>query len=75
MTMKDRLHELVDELPEYQPVAAQRFLEEVRADDEDPFLRALRDAPFDDEPLTDEDLADMGAAAAELRRGPNGRTD
>jgi len=45
MTERERLHAMVDDLPEDEPV-----------------LKALREAPFDDEPLTDEDLAALREA-------------
>jgi hypothetical protein len=48
---KERLHELVDRIPEGEVHAAERFLEYL-AYTEDPLLRALMNAPEDDEPLT-----------------------
>jgi len=68
MTGKARLHQLVDELPESELHAAERFLEYLR-DAGDPFLQALAAAPPDDEPTTPEE--DEGAAEAwrEYQRG------
>jgi len=52
--VKERLHELVDRIPEGEVHTAERFLEYLTTSD-DPVMRALRNAPEDDEPLTDED--------------------
>ena len=51
---KKRLHELVDELSEDQVEAAERYLRSLHNQD-DPVVRAMRSAPVDDEPLSDED--------------------
>ncbi len=69
MTVKDRLHRLVDELSEAESVAAERYLEYLRNVGGDPLAAALAQAPTDDEPLTAEDLAELEAARAELGRG------
>ncbi len=53
--MKDRLRELVEMLPEAEEQTALRFLEYLAERGGDPVLRALAMAPYDDEPLTDED--------------------
>ncbi len=53
--IKERLHELVDRLPEPEQHAALRFLEYLAERGMDPVLQALAGAPDDDEPLTDED--------------------
>src|SRR5918911_289979 len=45
MTRKDRLHQLVDELPDDEVLAAQRYLEYLRDIGTDPVLRALVRAP------------------------------
>lgn len=63
-----RLHELVDELPESELHAAKRFLEYLR-NMGDPLLRALAEAPLDDEPLTPEDEAAIEEARAEYAAG------
>lgn len=55
MSIKERLHRLVDQLPESEAPAAERFLQYLRDLGADPVLRALTNAPEDDEPLTDED--------------------
>jgi hypothetical protein len=56
MTAKERLHHLVDELPESEYKLAERILEDLRdVGLSDPLLRALLAAPYDDEPESEED--------------------
>lgn len=62
MTEKERLHSLVDDLPEPEVHAALRFVEYLRRETSDPVLRALREAPLDDEPVTAEDMEELEAA-------------
>lgn len=62
MTEKELLHHLVEELPEAEVHAALRFVEYLRREVSDPVARALREASFDDEPLSAEDLEELGAA-------------
>lgn len=66
MTTTERLHHLVDVLPERELETAARVLEVLaeRPDTVDPVALALALAPEDDEPVTDEDRA----AIAEARR-------
>ena len=73
MNVKEHLHELVERLPESGALAAERYLEYLSNVGADPFAVALAAAPPDDEPLTEEDLAEIEAARAELDRG-EGRT-
>lgn len=65
MTTKDRLHQLVDRLPETEVGVAERVLEALTKAC-DPVQWSLEHAPIDDEPLTDEERAaiDEGWAAA-----------
>ena len=49
MPTRDSFHRLIDELPESELAAAQRFLHYLGAT-ADPVLRALLEAPVDDEP-------------------------
>lgn len=67
MTTKERLHQLVDELPERELSEAERLLNSLRIDD--PVLRALDTAPYDDEPETDEERAAVAEAREALARG------
>ena len=69
MTDKERLHSLVEDLPEPEVHAALRFVEYLRREASDPVARALQEAPFDDEPVTAEDLAELEAAERDLREG------
>lgn len=68
MTTKERLHQLVDQLPESEVATAARLLEALRAT-ADPVARLLDSAPIDDEPLTDEDLAAIREGREAHRRG------
>ena len=78
MQSRDRLHRLIDELPEAELPEVERFLAE-RGDDplrrtltkapDDPLLRALANAPEDDEPLTPEDEAAIEEARRSVAAG------
>jgi hypothetical protein len=68
MPMRDTLHQLIDELPESELAAAERFLNYLRAT-ADPVLRALLEAPLDDEAETDEERHAVQEAREELARG------
>ena len=68
MTIKERVHQLVDELPERDLHTAKRFLEYLR-NCSDPVLRAFLEAPLDDEPLTPEEAAAIREGHEELARG------
>ena len=67
MSTRDRLHRLIDELPESELTTAERFLHYLCAT-ADPVLRALLEAPLDDEPETDEERQDVQEAREELAR-------
>lgn len=70
MTAKERLHQLVEELPEGAATsAAERILAHLRRFGDDPVLRALMQAPADDEPETDAERAAAAEGWAALRRG------
>jgi|SwirhisoilCB3_FD_contig_31_9478895_length_356_multi_2_in_0_out_0_1 hypothetical protein len=58
-TTRERLHELLDSMPDHQLGAAKDALEALIDDG----------IPIDDEPFTDEDLADIAQTRAELARG------
>ncbi len=66
MTTKERLHKLVDEISELE---AERALNFVRKEREDPVVAAFRDAPEDDEPWTEEDEAAMAEVEADRAAG------
>jgi hypothetical protein len=70
MTVKERLHQLVEDLPEGLPTtAAERSLLHLQKLDDDPVLKALLDAPFDDEPETEEERALVAEGLAALESG------
>lgn len=68
MHTRDRLHALIDDLPEGELPAVERFLADRRAS-EDPFVRALANAPEDREPLTPEDEAAIQEGLDAIARG------
>jgi hypothetical protein len=66
MTVRERLHQIVDELPEPDAERALRALERWR---DDPVALALAGAPFDNEPETPEERTAIEQAREEVRRG------
>jgi predicted transcriptional regulator len=62
MTVKEALHQIIDDLPQAQ---AKRLLETL----EDPVARSLALAPIDDEPETEEERAAVAEGIAALDRG------
>jgi predicted transcriptional regulator len=66
MTIKERLHQLVDELTDEE---AKRALGRVESEHEDPLIVAFRDAPEDDEPLSAEDEEAMAEGLADIAAG------
>ena len=69
MTTKERLHHLVETLPESELQTALRFVEYLSQESLGPVARALRDAPVDDEPITAADLAELEAADLDWKEG------
>jgi len=70
MTIKDRLHQLVDELPEGEAsTAAEEALEQLRIYWQDPLARKLLSAPIDDEPETEEERRGVQEAREDLTAG------
>jgi hypothetical protein len=70
MTVKERLHRLVEELPEGPATtAAERALLHLTKLDDDPVLRALLNAPLDDEAESDEERVLVAEGMAALERG------
>lgn len=67
-TDREKLRQLVDELPDGELPAAQRYLEYLR-DRGDPFLSWLLQAPYDDEPDTDEERVSVREAYEDLKAG------
>ncbi len=62
MSQRQALHQLLDELPESDLATAARVLGALHATSDDPLIRALEQAPFDDEP--DDDDFDGGLSEA-----------
>jgi hypothetical protein len=62
---KEQAHELIDRMAPSQVSAVVGLLETML----DPFARALANAPYDDEPVTDDEARDIEAAHASLERG------
>jgi hypothetical protein len=66
VTTRERLHELVDELSEREADDALRYIARRR---EDPTIAAFRDAPEDDEPVTDADDEALAEVRADRAAG------
>jgi len=67
-TLRDELHQAVDQLPDGELDAAHRFVSYLR-DEGDPFLKKVREAPPDDEPVSAEEEDGATEAREELERG------
>ncbi len=65
---KERLYRLVDRIPDEEIHAAERYLEYL-AEHGDPFIRKLMNAPFDDEPVTEEEEAGVCEAWEDYKAG------
>ena len=68
MASKEDLHTLIDQLPDAEVHAAQRFLEYL-CKLGDPVARAFRNAPEADEPLSDEEAKAADEAWEQYQRG------
>ncbi|HEX4324218.1 MAG TPA: hypothetical protein VHZ77_06250 [Gaiellaceae bacterium] len=66
MTVKERLHQVVDELSDEEAEVMLRRVEALR---NDPFLRYLDSAPVDDEPVTAEEEAAIAEVEADRDAG------
>ncbi|MDX6677079.1 MAG: hypothetical protein QOE31_1131 [Solirubrobacteraceae bacterium] len=66
MTIKERLHKLVDELSDGEADEALRYIAERRSD---PVVAAFRDAPVDDEPVTSADEQAIAEVQADRDAG------
>ena len=65
---KQRLHQLIDELPEDEIQAAERCLESL-CNHRDPVLDAIRSAPDVEEPFSQEEEQGVDDAVRDLRVG------
>lgn len=68
---REAIRQLVDDLDESDLPTAERLLRALRdtSGEDDPVLRALDNAPLDDEPETEEERAGAAEARAEADRG------
>ncbi len=62
---KEQAHELIDRMAPGQVSAVVSLLEIML----DPFARALADAPYDDEPVSEEEARQVAASRTALERG------
>lgn len=69
--IKKDIRQLIDKLPERELHAAKRFLQYLVAlsKKEDPVLKAMENAPLDDEPLTKEDIEALNKAYRDIEKG------
>ena len=63
MTTKEQLYRLIDRLPETALPEAERLLEALTAPDDEGLPRFLAEAPWDDEPETEEERAAVAEGA------------
>ncbi len=66
--LKEELHGLIDELAERDLYTAKHFLAYLR-NIRDPLLQKLVETPYEDEPLTEEDIAALDEAYEAIARG------
>jgi hypothetical protein len=69
MTVKERLHRLVDSLPDSEARVAERVLEALSASTPGGLPAFLRNAPADDEPYTERERAAVEEAYESIHRG------
>jgi len=72
VTAKERLRNLVDELSEQEAVDALKLFQDRSGE---PMVRALDNAPIDDEPSTEEEDASARKAWEEYKRGESFSAD
>lgn len=65
---KERLYRLIDRIPDGEVHTAERFLEYLTTSD-DPVMRALMNAPEDDEPVTPEEEEAVREALEDVEAG------
>lgn len=68
VVLKEQIHSLVDGLAEKDLIAAKRFLAYLW-NTRDPLRQSLMEAPYDDEPLSKEDIAALDEAWEAVARG------
>ena len=65
---RQELKDLIDGLPDLELHAIKRFIQYIR-DMDDPLLRLMAEAPWDDEPVTEEDIAAFTETDEDFRTG------
>ena len=68
-TLRDFVEDVLKRVPDDALEEARLRLAPLLLQTDDPLFYALANAPLDDEPLTDEDLAAIAEAEAEIGRG------
>ena len=66
---KQDLHQLIEETPDEEHQAAAKYLTRLRDLANDPVYQAFMNAPLDDEPLTEEDIAAIEEGLRDIREG------
>jgi hypothetical protein len=66
---KAELYNLIDFLPENSTIVVKKFIEFKIKEQNDAIIKAFMEAPEVDEPLSDEDLADIAEARADIKAG------
>lgn len=69
MTVKEKLHLLIDELPERELSEIQSYLEQIYSRYHDPVFQSLMNAPEDDEPESEEEKTAVDLARLQLADG------
>ena len=65
---RQAIKDLIDDLPDLELHAVKRFIQYVR-DMDDPLLRIMAEAPWDDEPVTEEDLEAIEESNRDIAAG------
>ena len=69
MTTKERIHQLVEDLPESELETAKRVLEALSALPSNPVVEALANAPVDDEPVPDAEAQAIEEGERDIEAG------
>ena len=65
---RQEIKDLIDGLPDLELHAVKRFIQYIR-DMDDPVLRIMAEAPWDDEPVTEEDLEAIEESNRDIAAG------
>lgn len=66
---KKKLHELIDKLPDKEIPTVKKFIEFVLQNPDEHILKTFNDAPYDDEPLEEDDLKAIQEAEKAISNG------